>query len=802
MTKIMNRPALFLLASATALVAEDMAFFETKIRPVLVEKCHSCHSAGAEKVKGGLLLDTREGIRRGGDSGPAVTPGEPANSLLLTAIRYQDRDMEMPPKEKLPASVIADFEKWIAMGAPDPRNGSAAVMPPTVDIEEGRKHWAFQPISNPPVPQVKDESWPRTDMDRFILAALEEKGLRPVADAVTEVLRRRIAFDLTGLPPDQTDPTDPSDPTDLLNSPRFGERWARHWLDVARYAESAGGGHNVLFPLAFRYRDYVIDALNADTPYDQFIREQLAGDLLPARSDARRNAQLSATGFLCVGVKDLRENSNHRYRMALADEQIDATSRAFLGLTIACAKCHDHKFDPIPTSDYYALAGIFTSSEPLLGARRNRQRHPLGAGLAPMAGAPVVFSDADFAQMLKLRVDATYARLAVRDEKYRILIEKGLDRKNTEKHNAMLEAIPSVQKLMRVVEDTEAACEALRVRYDAALPHSLMAMREDKPEDCAIHIRGEDTQLGPVVKRGFPQVLATVETAPVPQDQSGRLQLAEWIASPRHPLTARVMVNRIWQHLFGAGLVETPDDFGLTGQPPSNPALLDHLASRFIAHGWSVKKMIAEIMGSRVYQLSTSHDAENYEADPANRLHWRMNRRRLGSDALFDAVRHISGDLALERPAPVIPPTPQDDRVKSMDLKAWFAPTARHRTIYQPVLRDHVPEDWKLFDFPDPELVTGRRAQTTVPTQALHLMNSPFIAEHARKTAALLLPSATSTETLVRAACERILNRAPTPDEIREAAAFLKSFPANDKSESAAALCQTLFGSAEFLYLY
>ncbi|HRK14307.1 MAG TPA: DUF1549 domain-containing protein, partial [Prosthecobacter sp.] len=372
----MNRPALFLLASATALVAEDMAFFETKIRPVLVEKCHSCHSAGAEKVKGGLLLDTREGIRRGGDSGPAVTPGEPANSLLLTAIRYQDRDMEMPPKEKLPASVIADFEKWIAMGAPDPRNGSAAVMPPTVDIEEGRKHWAFQPISNPPVPQVKDESWPRTDMDRFILAALEEKGLRPVADAVTEVLRRRIAFDLTGLPPDQTDPTDPSDPTDLLNSPRFGERWARHWLDVARYAESAGGGHNVLFPLAFRYRDYVIDALNADTPYDQFIREQLAGDLLPARSDARRNAQLSATGFLCVGVKDLRENSNHRYRMALADEQIDATSRAFLGLTIACAKCHDHKFDPIPTSDYYALAGIFTSSEPLLGARRNRQRHP------------------------------------------------------------------------------------------------------------------------------------------------------------------------------------------------------------------------------------------------------------------------------------------------------------------------------------------------------------------------------------------------------------------------------------------
>ena len=801
----MKRMLIQILAATSAIAAEDFAFFESRIRPVLIEKCYSCHSAEAEKVKGGLLLDTREGIRRGGDTAPAVVPGDVKGSLLVRAIHYED-DLEMPPKERLSPEIVADFEKWIATGAADPRDGTSKVAASTIDIEEGRKHWAFQPIAKPAVPSVKDASWPKTDIDRFILAELEAKGLRPVADATAQEMRRRIAFDLTGLPPDAASSTDiPAQIEKLLDSPRFGERWGRHWLDVARYAESSGSGHNVLFPLAFRYRDWVIDSFNADKPYDQFVREQLAGDLLPAENDAQRDEQLIGTGFLTVGIKDLRENGSHRFRMAMADEQIDATSRAFMGLTLACAKCHDHKFDPIPTRDYYALAGIFTSSEPMLGARRNRQRDPFAAGLLPLSQSPVVFSDKDLATMLRERVDLTYARLKVRDEKWRILTKKKLPVKNVKPEvEEMLMRDPAVKALADKADEQERRYEELRERYDAAMPHTVMGLRDVKPADCAVHIRGEDTQLGEVVPRGFPQVLVTATTKPVNPEQSGRLELAEWIASPQNPLTARVMVNRIWQHLFGAGIVESPDDFGKTGQPPSNPALLDHLAGRFIAHGWSVKKMIAEIMQSHVYQLGMAHDDKSIEVDPANRLQWRMNRRRLDSDAIMDAVRSISGELAMERPVPVIPATENDDRVKSMDLKAWFAPTRHHRTIYQPILRDYVPDEWSLFDFPDPELVTGHRGITTVPTQALFLMNSLFIVEQSAKTARRLEALSSERAEIVRHAHDLILNRKASDEELRDGVEFLQNFSSSssEAADAVAALCQTLFASAEFRYLY
>ncbi len=782
---------------------EGVEFFEKRIRPVLVEKCYKCHAADSEKIKGGLLLDTRKSIRQGGDTGPAVVPGDTKRSLLLTAIRYADKDMEMPPKERLSEEVVADFEKWIAMGAPDPREGGGAAAVSTINMEEGRKHWAFQPIANPAVPKVKDASWPRTDIDRFVLAALEAKGLRPVADASPVELRRRISFDLTGLPPHQSHESHEihEQVAQHLQSARFGERWARHWLDVARYAESSGGSHNVAFPLAFRYRDWVVDSLNSDKPYDRFIREQIAGDLLPSTSDAQRNEQVIATGFLSVGVKNLAENDQKRFRMAMVDEQIDATSRAFLGLTIACAKCHDHKFDPIPTSDYYALAGIFRSSEPMLGARRSRQADSFAVGVIPLAGGPQDFTDDDQRTLLKLNVETTKTHLALRDEKYRILREKGLGQKRdaSVKHAAMLDAIPSVQKAKQAVVEVEARYNAMRERHYAALQHSVMGMREAKPDDCAVHIRGEDSQLGDVVPRGFPAVLTTAASPKINPTQSGRRELGDWIASPQHPLTARVMANRVWQHLFGMGLVETPDDFGKTGQPPSNPALLDHLAQRFIAHGWSVKKLIAEIMTSRVYQLGTAHDAKAFEIDPANRLHWRMNRRRLDSDALLDAIRSISGDLVLERPSPVIPNTPRDDRVKSMDFTAWVDPTVNHRTIYQPVLRDRVPEEWSMFDFPVPELVTGRRGETTVPTQALYIMNSSFIVEQSSKTAKRLLAGAADPTALIAAAYDQIINRAPTRSEVADAEQFLKQL---SHEKAAAALCQALFGSAEFRYLY
>lgn len=780
---------------------EGIEFFEKRIRPVLVDKCYQCHAAEAKKVKGGLLLDTRKGIRQGGDTGPGVVPGDTKRGLLLAAIRYADDDLKMPPKEKLPESVLADFEKWIALGAPDPREGVAST---TIDIEERRKHWSLQPISKPPVPAVKDASWPRTDIDRFVLAALEAKGQRPVADATPIDLRRRIAFDLSGLPPVSPENESVSSQIDtLLASPRFGERWARHWLDVARYAESTGSTGNIPFPLAFRYRNWVIDSFNNDKPYDQFVREQLAGDLMPAASDAQRNEQRIGTGFLVVGIKNLAERDHKRFRMAMADEQLDTTGRAFLGLTIACAKCHDHKFDLIPTADYYALAGIFLSSEPMMALRRDRLIDPFATGMIPLAGGPSDFTDEDQRILLKLWEEGSQKSLALRNEKYRILREKGLPQNQFSADYKNLDAAPSVQKIRRELDEHHARLAKVRERFVAAVPHSIMGMRDTKPADCPIHLRGDDSQLGDIAPRGFVGVLTTPETKPVNPEQSGRLELAEWIASPRNPLTARVMVNRIWQHLFGLGLVETPDDFGKTGQAPSNPALLDHLASRFIDHGWSVKQLIAAIMSSRVYQLGTAHDAQSYEIDPGNRLHWRMNRRRLDSDALFDAIRAVSGELVVERPAPQYPGVPSDNRVKSMDHKAWFAPTANHRTIYQPLLRDYVPDAWSTFDFPVPELVTGRRGETTVPTQALYLMNSPFIVEKSRATAKRLLTTDRNDAALIRDAYVLILNRPPSDEEQREAAVFLKSLTnSSDRSAATATFCQTLFASAEFRFLY
>ncbi len=790
-----------LRAQSNAESKEGIEFFEKRIRPVLVAKCYQCHAAEAKNAKGGLLLDTRKGIRQGGDTGPGIVPGDTKRSLVLAAIRYLNEDLQMPPKEKLPENVVADFEKWITIGAPDPREGGASV---TINLEERRKHWSLQPISKPPVPSVKNASWPRTDIDRFVLAALEAKGLRPVADAAPGDLRRRIAFDLSGLPPVTPEKTGvPAQIDELLASPRFGERWARHWLDVARYAESTGSNSNIPFPLAFRYRNWVIDSFNKDTPYDQFIREQLAGDLLPANNDLQRNEQRIGTGFLVVGIKNLAERDQKRFRMAIADEQIDAASRAFLGLTVACAKCHDHKFDPIPTIDYYALAGIFLSSEPMMALRRDRLADPFATGMIPLAGGPSDFTDEDQRALLKLWAEGTKKSLALRNEKYRILREMGLPQSNQTAAYKKLDEAPSVQKFKRDLDAHNVKLAKVKERYVAALPHSFMGMRETKPIDCAVHIRGDDSQLGDVVPRGFLSVLTSAATKPVNWRQSGRLELAEWIASPSNPLTARVMVNRIWQHLFGVGLVETPDDFGMTGQAPNNPALLDHLATRFIDHGWSVKKLIAEIMNSRVYQLSTAHDAKSYEIDPANRLQWRMNRRRLDSDALFDAIRAISGELVYDRPGPQFLGAPSDSRVKSMDHKAWFAPTANHRTIYQPLLRDYVPQEWSTFDFPVPELVTGKRGETTVPTQALYLMNSPFIVEKSKAAAKRLLAIAPNNAALIRAAYALIINRPPDEEEQREAEVFLNGMiKTSDRSVAVAAFCQTLFASAEFRFLY
>jgi hypothetical protein len=720
---------------------KGVEFFEKKIRPVLAEHCYKCHSAQADKLKGGLLLDSRAGIREGGESGPAVVPGKVQESLLLKALRYQD-DLKMPPKGKLPGAVVADFVRWVAMGAPDPRDGKAAVA--KTGTEKGTKHWAFQTAQKTAPPKVQDTRWPRSDIDRFVLARLEAQGMKPVRDADRLTLLRRAYFDLVGMPPSvedieaflrDTSPRAFEKVVDrLLASPQFGERWGRHWLDVARFAESNGNVDNLPFPHAWRYRDYVIAAFNQDKPYNQFITEQLAGDLLPAADAKQRDAHLVATGFLALGSKP-RSQNNPNFQMDLVADQIEVTGDAFLGLTIGCARCHDHKFDPIPTREYYALAGIFTSTDILYGnsLRKIGKTAPTANGLHTLSAS-----------------------------------SRGNE------------------------------------------PAQAMGVKEAaRAGDCRVCIRGESNRPGEAVPRGFITAV-TVGTPPaIPARQSGRLQLAEWIASPQNPLTARVMVNRLWHHLFGQGLVRTVDNFGATGEKPSHPELLDYLAVRFADGGWSVKKMIRTLMLTRAYQLRGDHDAANWRKDPENHLVWRHRLRRIDAEALRDALLTVSGQIELK--------PPQGTLSGFAPVKNKSAPVPnkrdnRYRSVYQPIVRNGLPEVLGLFDFADPSLVVGSRDVTTVPAQALFLMNSPFLVEQSRHLARRVLAAPKLDDAgRVELAYKTALSRPPTAKERDRALRFLgeeveglKSREKNEERRREAAwtsLTQALLASAEFRYL-
>ncbi|MDZ4290087.1 MAG: PSD1 and planctomycete cytochrome C domain-containing protein [Prosthecobacter sp.] len=808
-------PSFFCLLrlSATPCRGDDAAgvnFFESKIRPVLIEQCYKCHSEKEGKSKGGLLLDNRERTLRGGDTGPAVVPGDAAKSLLLKAVKYHDEDLQMPPKNRLPEEVVADFEKWIASGAADPRDGKA-ITTTSIDIEEGRKHWAFQPISNPPVPEVKDTQWPRTEIDRFILAALEKKGIKPVADAEPETLRRRISFDLTGLPPSYDEAASsessralpPAQIAALLASPHFGERWGRYWLDIAGYSESSGGGQNVMLPVNFRYRDYVIAALNKDKPYNQFLIEQLAGDLLPADSDDQRNEQLIATGYLSVGTKNTLDEKDERYIMTIVDEMIDSTGRGLIGLTLGCAKCHDHKFDPVSARDYYALAGIFRSSEPLSGAWR-RYQGKWTAGVQPLAGQPVNFDDKDLDALLQSEKDRTSRGSALRRSQRAAIIEMNMQKAKAPDLEAFYKTRPEVMKNQEAMDEATDRRARYDAKFNTQLPFAATAMRDvPKPSDCEFRVRGDFEQKGEVIPRGFPAVLTYPSSPKVNRQQSGRLEFAQWLVSPEHPLTARVMVNRIWQHLFGEGIVSSPDDFGKNGQPPSNPALLDYLAHRFRSNGWSVKQLIAEIMNSRVYRLSTAHNEAAYEVDPANQWLWHMNHRRLDADAIRDSLQFVSGALVLLPPKLAPRERIKDPRIKTANPANILNPTEKYRSVYRAIMHEIVPDDLAVFDFPEPELLTGRRGITTVPTQALYMLNSPFVVEHAKKAAQRVLKLAGDEAARVTAAHQLMFARNATDAEVADGIAFIRNYPDNKEPLPAwTAYCQTLFASAEFRYLY
>ena len=816
--------------------AAGFDFFEKKIRPVLVANCYQCHSASAKELQGELRLDTKEGLRKGGSSGAIIVAGKPDESTLIQSLRHQE-GLEMPPKKKLPDEVVADFVKWVEMGAPDPRAANATTVGGKYNKIDARKHWSFQPPKIVPPAAVKNVAWPRTEIDKYILAGLEARQLKPIADADKATLIRRVTFDLVGLPPTPQEIDDfVNDPSSnalekvldrLLALPQFGERWGRHWLDVARYGESTGKERNVPYPNAWRYRDYVFDSFNADKPYDDFLREQIAGDLLPAKNDAEKNEHLVATGFLTLGPKSLNQRNREQYLMDEVDEQIDVATRAVMGLSVACARCHDHKFDPIPQTDYYALAGIFRSTAVFAGVKAgNNKTGYSGEHLSLIdSAAKKPASPEDRRELARLRDELEKAErelaaakenvnkpgadrpaaAAGKDAKQKAKLAQKTKNKNKAKANPLA-------RFERAVADVKDQIRQVEARINPP-GEPVMAVREsDRIQNCRVNIRGEVNDLGPEVPRGFVSVLTTAQSPKVNEAASGRLQLAVWLTQKQNPLTARVMVNRIWYHLFGRGIVETVDNFGALSEMPTHPELLDYLAVRFMDNRWSVKTMIKEIMLSRTYQLASEHDDANYAADPDNRLVWRMSRRRLDAEAIRDAILAVSGQLDLARPSGSLTQEISGGEIGRQARTEALKRPVTFRSAYLPLVRGLVPEFLGIFDVADPELVVGQRDVTTVATQALYMMNSPLVQEQSQRTAErILAEKADSDAARVDLAFRRAFGRLPGETERNSALAFLRDFeqslessePLEEKRRAAwAGLCQSLFASAEFRYVY
>ena len=938
--------------------SEGLAFFEKRIRPILVEHCYECHSAQSKAVKGGLWLDTRDAMLQGGDSGAAIIPNNSDESLLIQALKYDG--LQMPPRRKLPPQVVADFEAWIQMGAPDPRRGETRKRG-EINLEAGRQFWAYRLPQPHTPPEVTNRAWVQNDVDRFILARLERDGLQPVADASRRVLIRRLSYDLLGLPPtpEEIEAFEQDRAPDayarlvdrMLQSPQFGERWGRHWLDVARFAESLTLRGFVLRD-AWRYRDYVIESFQADRPWDQFVREQIAGDLLPAETLDQRRRQLIATSFLAIGNHNLEEQDKQQLAMDIVDEQLDVIGKGLLAQTVTCARCHDHKFDPIPTRDYYALAGILKNTksvehsnvskwlemplpvEPteekklqaheqqvaqlqsriktLKGALAAASKKPAvattsGSNPSPSALAGIVIDDTQ-AKKVGSWKDSTSNRSFIgqgyvhdenrekgektisflpelpRDGKYevRLAYAPGTNRAERvpvtifsaegeieltinqrerpaidghfislgqyrfERAGQSYVLISNMGTSGHVIADAvqfipvEALSAAKPVVAQSPAKQSSPAPQADKPSpptnelsqleaelkqlqaagpkrptvvsvaeekqigDTFVHIRGSVHNVGETVPRGFLQVAHDGAMPQFTTLESGRRELADWLASSQNPLPARVMVNRVWSWMFGAGLVRTVDNFGATGEPPSHPELLDHLTLRFIAEGWSVKKLVRELALSHAYQLSTQDHAANRAADPDNRLWWRMNRRRMDGESLRDTLLVVAGNLDRTAGGPSFEAYGSEGK-SALASDYNYTYSDQRRSVYAPVFRNSLVELMDVFDAADPSTVTGRRNVSTVPTQALYMMNHPFVLEQARVTAERLRAEDLPTD---RARIERLyrlsLGRLPTAVEFKLAEQFVST--AGDPSEEAwlprwAQLAQTIFCSIDFRYV-
>lgn len=794
--------AAFLLVAASTFAddAPDKAgvnYFEKNIRPVLVKHCYECHSADADELGGNLLLDTRAGSRKGGDMGAAVVPKQPAKSLLLSAIQYND--LEMPPDEQLPDEVIAHFRRWIAMGAPDPRDGKIAA-PHEAQPNKPEELWSLQPLADSPPPKPKNNDWARDDIDRFVLAQLESRGLEPVADAEPAALLRRVSFDLVGLPPLVEDVAafeqDPSPEffaayvDRLLDSPQFGERWGRHWLDVVRYGESAGSSRDALTPFAWRYRDYVIDAFNADTPYDRFLTEQLAGDLLPADSTEEKNRLQIATGLLAIGSKSLNGGN---LDLNIADDQIDVVGKSMLGLTISCARCHDHKFDPIPTKDYYALAGIFTSTETKYGGglKKSNSLADKSKNYIVLAGdnydAKAIEEFAKQKAEVERKRAGAFKRLQALTKKF-----KGKDLSDAQRKQ--------LENAQTEVDNLDDQLKKLKAQAPPD-PEFAMGVVDGKPADTRVRIRGEAGKQGDVAPRGFLSCVTAVESPAPDSKQSGRLQLARWVTNPQHPLTARVAVNRIWQHLLGRGLVETPNNFGVSGARPTHPLLLDFLARQFMQEGWSTKSLIRKIVLSRTYQLSSDWSETNYAIDAPNAWLWRSRRRRLEAEAIRDAMLTVSGNMNLERPyASAVMRIGEGEVGRGINTAILDEPFP-HRSVYLPIIRGIIPEMLKVFDFPEASNPKGVRDVSNVPAQSLFLMNSPFVGEQAEGLARRIMNESTDPSQRIQLAFRLCFSRAATPEEVAASQQFLNRSKKKDDLNHWSAWTQALLASSEFRFV-
>jgi Protein of unknown function (DUF1553)/Protein of unknown function (DUF1549)/Planctomycete cytochrome C len=804
---------------------EEEQFFETQVRPLLIKHCYQCHSSDAKKIKGGLRLDSRDGWMKGGDSGPAIVPGAPDKSLLVEAIHYQS--LEMPPERKLSDAEIVVLEKWVRMGAPDPRTDPATTTPVRPDVGAGRSHWSFRPIAERAPPQVKHNAWPRSDVDRFILAKLESNGLSPVIDADKPTLLRRIFFDLVGIPPtpaeiesflaDDAPYAFVKIVDALLSRPEFGQRWGRHWLDVARYADSNGSDENFTYYDAWRFRNYVIDAFNADKPFGRFLTEQLAGDLLSFRTQQERDNNILATGFLVVGPKVIGATDKEQLLVDAIDEQVDTIGKAFLGLTIGCARCHDHKFDPISARDYYALAGILASTETIHGNLLNR-RDLTGWNLHPLGPGGQAAYDAFLTHEKTLdNLEKEQKRLQTKRGALKNVAKPSDNEIAGEKLVGEIKSTKSVdpktelEQIEHRLAELKQEISKLKKNPVPRPPLAMSVNDHNRPGPMAICIRGDAHQRGESVARGFVSIVAP-QPPVIGPDSSGRAQLADWLTSDQNPLTSRVAVNRVWQHLFGQGLVGTPDDFGTRGEHPSNPNLLDHLARQFMQQGWSVKRLIRSLVLCRTYQLSSNFDRAAAAQDPENRLLWRMSRRRLQAEALRDGLLAVSGQLD---------PSPAESVVAELGVQATGVGVKPNkevrsvrRTVYLPVIRNDLPALFQLFDFGDSLAVNGRRSTTNVAPQALFMLNSPLVVEAATHTAEIVLAGSDVPDDrqLLDRLYIRILGRPARHDEVEPSLSLVhgamaesaESEPADEASARVRAwaiLSQALFCSTNFRYL-